>query len=162
MSELNIPAASLPHPRALAFLGDAVFELFLREWAVAKGHAHSKALHTLTTLHANAAAQVALLYALDPLLTSQEKEWVRQGRNAGASGARRASQAAHRTASGFEALLGALHLTDKARLLELLDAMIPHLRAIEAQAAVAESEKMTKAALQKELVSESLDEAVPE
>jgi ribonuclease-3 family protein len=120
VSEATENFQGLPHPRALAFLGDAVFEIFLREMAVARGLSQSKDLHTFTTERARATAQVALLHELKPLLTEAELEIVRQGRNVAVSTARRSEQAAHRQATGFEALLGALYLTDQKRLEHLL------------------------------------------
>lgn len=113
---------NLPHPRALAFLGDAVYEIFLRELAVQKGLSHSKDLHAFTSSCAKASAQVALLHHLKPQLTDAELELVRQGRNVGVSAGRRSDQAAHRQATGFETLIGALHLSDPVRLSELLEA----------------------------------------
>lgn len=111
---------NLPHPRALAFLGDAVFEIFLREQAVAQGLSQSKDLHAFTTARAKATTQVALLHELQPHLTEAELELIRQGRNVGVNAARRADQAAHRQATGLEALLGALYLTDRDRLQAVL------------------------------------------
>jgi 23S rRNA maturation mini-RNase III len=64
---------NLPHPRALAFLGDAVYEIFLRQWAVEEqGAAQSKELHGFTVMLARASAQVALLHFLQPNLTAEE------------------------------------------------------------------------------------------
>jgi ribonuclease-3 family protein len=103
----------------LAFLGDAVFEMFIRERAVQQGLSHSKELHAFTTALANANAQVALMHYLKPHLSEQELEWIRQGRNVGVSAGRRSDQSAHRHATGFEALLGALYLTDRTRLVTL-------------------------------------------
>lgn len=111
---------NLPHPRALAFLGDAAYEIFLRELAVQKGLSHSRDLHAFTTSWAKASAQVALLHHLKPQLTEAELELVRQGRNVGVSTGRRSDQAAHRQATGLETLIGALHLTNPTRLAELL------------------------------------------
>ena len=111
---------NLPHPSALAFLGDAVFEIFLRELAVQQGYAHSKDLHAFTTQRAKASAQVTLLHHLKPNLTEAELEIVRQGRNVGVSSGRRSDQAAHRQATGLEALFGALHLTNQERLSVIL------------------------------------------
>ncbi len=120
----------LPHPRALAFLGDAVYEIFLREWAVAlHGKAQSKALHGFTVMLARASAQVALLHHLQPYLTPTELELIRQGRNVGVGSSRRAEQATHRQATGFEALLGALHLQQPDRLQALLALAKPFLQA---------------------------------
>lgn len=110
---------NLPHPRALAFLGDAVFELFLRELAVEQGLSHSRDLHDFTVKRAKASGQVALLHHLKPSLTEAELEIVRQGRNVGVGVGRRSDQAAHRQATGFEALIGALHLANPQRLAAL-------------------------------------------
>lgn len=118
---------NLPHPRALAFLGDAAFEMFLRELAVAKGFSHSKDLHAFTSSLAKASAQVTLLHALTPQLTEAELELVRQGRNVGVSAGRRSEQAAHRQATGFETLIGALYLQNQPRLAEVLEASKPFL-----------------------------------
>ncbi len=117
--------AGLPHARALAFLGDAVFELFLRELAVGQGLSHSKDLHDFTVRRAKASGQVELLHHLKPWLTEAELEMVRQGRNVGVSAGRRADQAAHRQATGFETLIGALHLSNPARLAELCELAKP-------------------------------------
>ena len=121
---------NLPHPRALAFLGDAAFEMFLRELAVEKGFSHSKDLHAFTSALAKASAQVTLLYALTPQLTEAELELIRQGRNVGVSAGRRSDQAAHRQATGFETLIGALHLQNPQRLAEVLEAAKPFLAGI--------------------------------
>ncbi|WP_373532908.1 ribonuclease III domain-containing protein [Vampirovibrio sp.] len=117
--------AGLPHARALAFLGDAVFELFLRELAVAQGLSYSKDLHDFTVRRAKASAQVDLLHHLKPCLTDAELEVVRQGRNVGVSAGRRADQAAHRQATGFETLIGALHLSNTSRLAALFELAKP-------------------------------------
>lgn len=120
--------ANLPHPRALAFLGDAVYEIFLREWAVElHGKAQSKELHGFTVALARATAQVALLHHLQSHLTEQELEIIRQGRNMGVGVSRRSEQATHRQATGFEALLGALHLQRPERLKQLLGLAKPFL-----------------------------------
>jgi ribonuclease-3 family protein len=126
---------NLPHPRALAFLGDAVFEILLREMAVAQGLSHSKDLHAFTTQRARAEAQVALLHQIKTHLTDAELETIRQGRNVAVSAGRRAGQSAHRQATGFEALLGALYLTDRERLYELWHRMEPLLASVPKMAA---------------------------
>jgi ribonuclease-3 family protein len=121
---------NLPHPRVLAFLGDAVFEIFLREMAVAQGLSQSRDLHAYTTARAKATAQVALMHAIKPHLNDAELEILRQGRNVAVSTARRGAQAAHRQATGFEALLGALYLTDRTRLQQIFDFARPILEKI--------------------------------
>jgi ribonuclease-3 family protein len=121
---------NLPHPRALAFLGDAVYEIFLRQWVVEQqGMAQSKDLHAFTVMLARATTQVALLHFLQPHLTEAELEIIRQGRNVGVGSSRRAEQATHRQATGFEALLGALHIQQPERLHTLWLVAKPFLQA---------------------------------
>lgn len=110
---------SLPHPRALAFLGDAVFELHIRQHAVRQGFSRSDDLHRYATARVNAARQADLLSALEPHLTEAEKEIIRQARNQAVGASRRNDQALYRQATGFEALLGALFISDPERLAEL-------------------------------------------
>jgi ribonuclease-3 family protein len=101
-------------PRALAFLGDAVYELKLRELALALGHDRVEDLHRFTTERACATFQVTLLDQL--ALTETEQELVRRARNAAVSVGRRNQQGLHRLATGFEALIGYWHLTQPDRL----------------------------------------------
>lgn len=120
----------LPHPRALAFLGDAAYELFLREMALHRGLSFSRDLHGLTTTLANAEAQVSLLRYLEPHLREPELELIRRGRNLGVSAGRRSGQSVHRQATSFEVLIGALHLQDPARLRHLLSLARPFLEGL--------------------------------
>lgn len=119
------------HPRVLAHLGDGVYELFVRELAVA--HAQKSAssrvedLHRYTTHRASAAFQAQLMEALMPQLSEAEREMFRRGRNMPVSTGRRSSQALHRQASGFEALMGYLHLAHPDRLKAVLELITPWL-----------------------------------
>lgn len=117
--------SGLPHPRALAFLGDAVFELHVRQLAVARGMSQSDDLHRFTTARVNAARQADLLAALQDHLSEPEKDIVRQARNQAVGASRRHDQALYRQATGFEALIGALFLTDPVRLQALWQLLEP-------------------------------------
>lgn len=138
-SESSVPSDSpfrdLPHPRALAFLGDSVYELKIRAWAVASGLSHSRDLHAFTTAKAKATMQVALLHHIKPELTEAEWELVRQGRNVGVSAGRRSDQSAHRQATGLEALIGGLYLANPQRLAQLWTLMQAFLASPEAESA---------------------------
>ena len=113
------------HPRALAYVGDAVYELHVRELALAQGIQVAGDLHKFTIRRAKADFQVGLLSVLDAHLTDAEREVLRQGRNVTVSVARRANQALHRQASGFEALIGHWHLNAPARLQEMWQVLSP-------------------------------------
>ncbi|MEM0951562.1 MAG: ribonuclease III domain-containing protein [Cyanobacteria bacterium P01_H01_bin.74] len=115
---------SLPHPRALAFLGDSVFEIFLRKLAISHtGSTQSDVLHEFTKQWANAEAQAFLLLQLMPSLTVAEQVLVRQARNTPVGSTRRKKQRQHRQATAFEALLGALHLSHPAKLAQIQQAI---------------------------------------
>lgn len=111
------------HPRALAHLGDAVYELFIREQALlALGAGQSNDLHKFTTERVCAAYQANWLsHWLDhDLLTAEETDLLRRARNLPVTTRRRLDQALYRQATAFEALIGWWHLTDRDRLAVLL------------------------------------------
>jgi ribonuclease-3 family protein len=107
------------HTRALAHLGDAVYELHVRMLALQACADQAEQLHKFSIERASASFQAALLAQLDPHLTEAERDLVRRARNAPLSSARRSQQATHRLASGFEALIGYLYLTAPDRLATL-------------------------------------------
>jgi ribonuclease-3 family protein len=78
-------------------------------------------LHRAVVAEVKAAAQADLLERLDPLLTDQERDWVRRGRNRAGRGPRRGEASIYGRATGFETLVGWLFLQNPARLAELLD-----------------------------------------
>lgn len=104
------------HPRALAHLGDAVYELHIRQQAIRVCPHVNEALHDFTIRRVKAETQACVLAALEAYLTDAEKELVRQGRNMPVSVSRRSSQALYRQATALEALIGHLFLVDPARL----------------------------------------------
>ena len=110
MEEMNL--------KGCAHLGDAVYELYIREKVIYKTPNLAR-LHKLNTNLVNAQYQCDLLEFLEPYLTEEEKEIVRRGRNIPATAARRINQSLHRIATGFEALVGHLYLYDKERLGEI-------------------------------------------
>lgn len=111
MEELNL--------RNYAYLGDAVWELFIREMTVLETQ-NAKDLHKITTDKVNAKFQHDLLIALDEELTEEEHEIVRRARNLPVPVARRSNQAEYRMATAFETLIGWWYNNDKPRLEEIL------------------------------------------
>jgi ribonuclease III family protein len=113
------------HPRALAHLGDAVYELHVRQLAlVAAQQAGSDQLdwlHRYTTQRVSAVFQSQLLPLLQPWLSPTEAALLKRARNLPVSINKRANQQAHRNATAFEALVGELSLTDQSRLTALWD-----------------------------------------
>lgn len=104
--------------RSLAHLGDAVYEVYVREKTI-KMTQNAHKLHKLTVALVNAEFQANLLNVLHEKLTQPEQELVRRGRNMPVTTSRRVNQSTHRPATAFEVLVGDLYLNDKERLQEL-------------------------------------------
>ena len=101
--------------RNLAHIGDAVWELFVREYTVFKTQ-NSKLLHSLTTERVRASFQAELFNLIYDELNENEQEIARRARNASIPVARKNIQAEYRQATAFEALIGFWYLNDKDRL----------------------------------------------
>ena len=97
-------------PLTLAFLGDAVFELRVREKLAEKGSAPVGSLHRQAVEVVCARAQSAAAQKLAPLLTEEELNIYKRGRNAHSSVPKNANPAEYRSATGLEALFGYLHI----------------------------------------------------
>lgn len=106
--------------RNYAHLGDAVWELFVREKTVFKTQ-KAKNLHSLTTKHVCAGFQAELLNLLHDKLTDDEKDLVRKAGNIPVPVGRRNMQKEYRLSTSFEALIGWCYLNDKKRLEELFN-----------------------------------------
>lgn len=106
--------------RNYAHLGDAVWELFIREITVLQSH-NAKELHRITIEKVNAQFQSNLLIKIQDDLTPEEQEIVRRARNMPVPIARRSNQGEYRMATAFEALIGWWHKNDKQRLEIILE-----------------------------------------
>ena len=95
----------------LAHLGDGVFEVMVRSWLILHGRAKAKDLHRATVQYVAAPAQAERFTRIQPLLTEEEADVFRRGRNtAPHSIPKAASRAQYQTATGLEALFGWLYL----------------------------------------------------
>ena len=110
----------------LAHLGDSVFEIMVRSWLCLHGKAKAKDLHRATIKYVAAPAQAARMERLHPLLTPEEADVFRRGRNtAPHSVPKAASRGEYQTATGLEALFGWLYLQGRTdRLNELFAALM--------------------------------------
>ncbi len=120
-------------PLTLAYIGDAVFELIIRTVVVGKGNTRPNRLHGCTSQIVKAQTQAKLIDDLEPVLTEEEQAIYRRGHNARShSTAKHASLADYHKATGFEALIGYLYLTDRlARAVELTRLATGHLHLLE-------------------------------
>lgn len=106
--------------RNYAHIGDAVWELFVREYTVFKTQ-NSKLLHKITTDRVNSAYQAEMLNFIDKMLTEEEQDLARRARNCPIPIARRHNQSEYRQATAFEALIGYWYIVDKDRLHTIID-----------------------------------------
>ena len=98
-------------PLALAFVGDAVLELLVRQRLVETTRLPPGKLHSTATHYVSAHAQHLELALVEPLFTEEEQAVLRRGKNASkASVAKHATPQEYRANTGFECLLGWLHL----------------------------------------------------
>lgn len=106
------PPEALP-PLTLAYLGDAVYELYIRDRVLrAPGARRPGQLHRAATGYVRAQAQARAMRDLQPELSETEADVVRRGRNAKTAHTRRhADPADYAMATAFEALLGYLYLS---------------------------------------------------
>ena len=110
---------------ALAHLGDSVFELMVRSWLCTRGPSNVKKLHKATVGYVAAPAQAAMAQKILPLLTQEEADVFRRGRNtAPHSVPRAASREEYQTATALEALFGWLYLQGKTQRLNELFAIM--------------------------------------
>ena len=109
---------------ALAFEGDAVYSLYIRRHLIFQGLTKPNQLHHQATKYVSAKAQASLIAAMldAQLLTEKEEEIYRRGRNANShTKAKNADIVTYRMSTGFEAVMGYLHMLDQiVRLEELI------------------------------------------
>lgn len=109
---LSIPQARGYSPLALAFIGDAVYEEFIRTKILLRANMSANKLHREAVKFVKASAQSFAMQTLLPLLTEEEEDVFKRGRNAHSDSVpKNADVTEYRTATGFEALMGYLYLT---------------------------------------------------
>jgi len=110
-------------PAVWAYIGDAIYELFVRCQLLANGPVKTRQLHQLATAKVRASFQAEMVHRMEPYLTEKEREIVKRGRNV-KSGHVPASVdvVTYRYSTAFEALLGFLYLNQAHdRLQEILE-----------------------------------------
>ena len=109
-------------PLTLAYMGDAIYELVIRSVVVERANRSANDLHKKTVRYVKAETQSAMIQALVQELTPDEEAIYKRGRNAKSyTAAKNASLGDYRKATGFEALMGFLYLTNQTdRLLYLI------------------------------------------
>lgn len=106
----------------LAFIGDSVHTLFVREFVLHSSPLKMENYHSLASKFCKASSQAKVLKEIMPLLSEEEREIVRRGRNAKPKHhAKNATSSDYSYATAFEVLIGYLYLKgDKERLDKIL------------------------------------------
>ena len=114
---------------ALAYLGDSVLEVLIRERLILSGAQKSAKLNSEALKYVTAVNQARAFTNIENMLTENEAQIFRRGKNSSHLNIpKSASPLEYKTATGFEAIFGYLHLTgNKERILELFDVAYPEL-----------------------------------
>lgn len=108
---------------ALAFEGDAVYSMYVRRHLIFEGQTKPNQLHRLATRYVSAKAQAKLINLMleENLLTEKEQEIYKRGRNANSNTkAKNTDIVTYKMSTGFEAVMGYLHMTEQIDRLEEL------------------------------------------
>jgi len=121
---MNLPKRDIRSysPLTLAYIGDAVYDLLIRTEVVSNGNCQVNKYHRQVSQIVKAEAQAELMHKLLEELTEEERDIYHRGRNANSyTKAKNASMGDYHRATGFEALIGYLYLTEQyARITELI------------------------------------------
>ncbi|QEK13553.1 Mini-ribonuclease 3 [Crassaminicella thermophila] len=118
-SEENIRFVS---PLVLAYIGDAVYEVYIREYILHKYGGNVNKLHKIATKFVKASAQAKIVHMLEKELNKEEWAIIKKGRNQkSGSVPKNANLTDYKYATGFEALIGYLYLLgNKKRIKEII------------------------------------------
>ena len=98
-------------PLALAYIGDTVYDLFIRTKIIEKGNRHVTDMHKEAVSFVKAHSQSVSAYAIEEYLTEDELRVLKWGRNAKSNTTpKNADVTEYRMATGFETLIGYLYL----------------------------------------------------
>ncbi|MGI6553842.1 MAG: Mini-ribonuclease 3 [Bacillota bacterium] len=116
-------------PALLAYVGDAVFEVYVRSVLAAKWAGNMDEIHHQAVLSVKAEAQARMLKYIENTLTDEERDIVRRGRNSKAGHIpKNAAMMDYRYSTAFESLIGFLYLGGQVeRLSEILGKLEGHI-----------------------------------
>ncbi|MBQ3079359.1 MAG: ribonuclease III [Clostridia bacterium] len=113
----RFPHGQMPGSLELAFVGDSVYDLYVRTMITATG-GKIRDLHKKAVTLVNAHAQSEALIRIEDELTEEEEAIVRRARNTRQSPPKNADASEYHRATALEALLGYLYLTEQRERLE--------------------------------------------
>ena len=110
-------------PLALAYIGDGVYEIFIRTYVINRGNMPVNKMHKSSRELVRASSQAKIYFLIEEMLTEEEEAVLRRGRNAkSVSIPKNGNVNEYRHATGLEALIGYLYIEGKIeRIKELID-----------------------------------------
>lgn len=119
MSSLNSEDIKMMNTASLAYMGDAVYEIYVRKRVIENGRVAPSKLHRMSTGYVKAEAQAKAIRAMEDMLSEEESSVVKRGRNHRVtSKAKNADIVTYRWATAFEALIGYLYLLNRKERME--------------------------------------------
>lgn len=104
---------SMYSPLTLAYIGDSVYEVYVRAHLLENGNLPTNRLHKASINYVSAEAQSAFMEIVEPMLTEEEEAVYKRGRNAKSYTVPKHAQLIdYKRATGFEALIGFLYLSE--------------------------------------------------
>lgn len=119
---MNETTAKQMKSLTLAYMGDAVYEKYIREYLIATGQVKPQVLHELAVSFVSAKAQAKVLtkWIQDGQLTDEELKVVRRGRNTKVNVPKNSDYHTYSYSTAFEALIGYLYFSKQEERLEQL------------------------------------------
>ncbi len=109
----DVEARSIPS-LALAYLGDSVYEVYVRRHLILSGMTDVNKLHREAVGYVSAVSQSQFLQAIGGQLTAEERDVVRRGRNARINTKPQSCGLQdYKRATSLEALIGYLYMTGR-------------------------------------------------
>ena len=118
---MNEKEAKLLNGIALAYIGDAVYEVYVRDYLLSQGITKPNDLQKAATKFVSAKAQALIISVMEEqdFLTEEELTYFKRGRNAHSkTTAKNTDVVTYRISTGFEAIYGILHLTGQSERLD--------------------------------------------
>lgn len=106
----------------LAYIGDCIYEIYVRSYLISDGNHKVNDLHKAATSYVRASAQASFFHRIENLLTEEETAAFHRGRNTKSHPPKNADVLEYKTATGVEAMLGHLYIKQEfKRISELMD-----------------------------------------
>ena len=108
-------------PLSLAYIGDAVYELYIRSYIMKDCNMPVSKLHKAATRFVSATSQATIVKKISQNFTDEEMSVYKRGRNTNSHPPKNADMVDYKSATGIEALIGYLYITEQSdRILEIM------------------------------------------